>query len=368
MARHADPAAVRGLVAALGCGTAGGLLFAWLAIPLGWLLGAMFASAAAAFGRLGPSVPGPVRSTVIGILGVLIGGGFERERLETALLWLPSAGLLLVYVPLVGAVSLWYLRRFARLGPYTAFFAATPGGLSEMVLLSDRAGADMRSVALVHATRVLTIVALAPFFVEAAGGAPRAAPPEGVPDPGELVVLALAGLAGAVVARRLTLPAPDLLGPLLTSAGLHLSGWVTAEVPRPVVIFAQIAIGAAIGSRFRGLDPAHALRQLLGGLGLTATMFALTAVFATVLHLVTGLPLVALVLAYVPGGVVEMGAVALALGIDPAFVATHHLLRIALVVFLAPLLFPLWRRFVERRRESERRPGGAASVSRGERR
>jgi uncharacterized membrane protein AbrB (regulator of aidB expression) len=40
-----------------------------------------------------------------------------------------------------------------------------------------------------------------------------------------------------------------------------------------------------------------------------------------------------------PGGLAEMTLVALSLGVDVAFVSTMHLLRIALVVILAPAIF-----------------------------
>ena len=50
-----------------------------------------------------------------------------------------------------------------------------------------------------------------------------------------------------------------------------------------------------------------------------------------------GLPIAALVLAFAPGGLAEMSLIALALGVDPAFVSSHHVVRIFLVVVLAPL-------------------------------
>ena len=56
------------------------------------------------------------------------------------------------------------------------------------------------------------------------------------------------------------------------------------------------------------------------------------------------LPFAALLLAFVPGGIAEMGLVALALGQDVAFVSTHHVARVVLVIMLAPLAFRLLRR------------------------
>ena len=39
------------------------------------------------------------------------------------------------------------------------------------------------------------------------------------------------------------------------------------------------------------------------------------------------------------GGLAEMSLIALALGIETAFVATHHVARIGMIVIAAPLVF-----------------------------
>nr|MDJ0895189.1 AbrB family transcriptional regulator [Alphaproteobacteria bacterium] len=56
---------------------------------------------------------------------------------------------------------------------------------------------------------------------------------------------------------------------------------------------------------------------------------------------IVGVDLAGLVLAYSPGGVAEMTLVALGLSIDVAFVSTHHLVRISLLVVVAPLVYRL---------------------------
>ena len=52
----------------------------------------------------------------------------------------------------------------------------------------------------------------------------------------------------------------------------------------------------------------------------------------------------AVLLAFAPGGLAEMSLIALALGVDVAYVATHHVVRIFFIVALAPLVFRLLRR------------------------
>ena len=54
-----------------------------------------------------------------------------------------------------------------------------------------------------------------------------------------------------------------------------------------------------------------------------------------------GRPAEVLVLSFAPGGLAEMALIALILGIDPAFVSAMHVLRIAMVVIGALLVFKL---------------------------
>jgi hypothetical protein len=53
----------------------------------------------------------------------------------------------------------------------------------------------------------------------------------------------------------------------------------------------------------------------------------------------SGISFAPIVLAFAPGGLAEMSLIALALGIETAFVATHHVARIAMIVIAAPLVF-----------------------------
>ncbi|HSK41850.1 MAG TPA: AbrB family transcriptional regulator, partial [Arenibaculum sp.] len=57
-----------------------------------------------------------------------------------------------------------------------------------------------------------------------------------------------------------------------------------------------------------------------------------------------GLGLSGLILAYAPGGLAEMSLIALSLDLDTAFVSTHHMVRIILIVVLAPAAFRLIHR------------------------
>lgn len=353
------------VAATLAVGALGALAFALAGLPLPFLLGPIFAVTLAGLAGFAGHVPPGLRSVVIGVLGVFVGAGFSAERLAGLVHWLPSALGLALYVPAAAALGYLWLRRRVGLRGRDAFFAAMPGGFAEMVLLADRMGADVRAVALVHAVRVFLIVTIAPAVAVSLGVRPPPRPLWGDVAAHELLYLALAGAAGAWIARRVRVPAWALLGPMAGSAVLHLAGITRAAPPRLLLAAAQLVLGASIGTRFRGLSPATFLRLLLSGLALTALMFALTGAFALAIAAATGLPVLQLVVAYIPGGVVEMATVALALDLDPAFVATHHLLRILLVVTLAPTTFVLWQRWANGRAVPSPQAASAAISGRG---
>lgn len=111
-----------------------------------------------------------------------------------------------------------------------------------------------------------------------------------------------------------------------------------AAIPPVLVALAQVLIGVSIGVRFAGTPLALVGRAMLMAVAQALVLLAIAIVAAWAGHLLTGYSAAAALLAYMPGGAPELSLVALTLGIDPAFVTTHHLLRISLLALLLPLL------------------------------
>ncbi|NBB71499.1 MAG: AbrB family transcriptional regulator [Alphaproteobacteria bacterium] len=325
--------------AGLALGATGGALFVVLGLPLPWLLGAMLTVTAATLVGLPIEIAPNLRLAMLVVIGVLIGSAFDRAMLADMPRWLWSLAALPLYVVVVAGLMMTYLRRRAGFDRTTAYFAAAPGGLSEMILMSEQRGADVRRVGLVHTLRLLLLVTAIPVVVDQLGLVAPSPPSPPAPDLVDVALLAAAGVVGALGARLVRLPSAVLLGPMIASAAIHVAGWSAAEPPDAVVAFAQIVVGAAVGTRFTGMGVGEVVATLGHGAVMTTLMVALGAGFALVIHPLAGLALLPLLIAYVPGGVAEMALVALALGIDPAFVTTHHAVRIALVVGLASVLF-----------------------------
>ena len=342
------PASLGRVALALGIGAAGGWVFALLTVPLPWMLGSMALCTVAAVMRAPISAPALVRPYMIAVVGVMLGSGYSPEMLDRAGEWLVSLGMLWVYVVVVGGVGLAYFRLFTRYDPVTAYFCAMPGGFNEMVMMGAEMGGDERKIALTHASRVLLVVFTVPLWLRLTGQLDimdRMALGVGLADvaPADYLLLAACGL-GWPIAAKLRLPAAALVGPMILSGGLHLSGLTASQPPMVIVNLAQLFIGTTVGCRFTGAATREVMRALGVGSGLAAVMLILTALFAYAIEAMTGAPFAVAVLAFSPGGLAEMALIGLALGVDVAFIATHHVVRIFLVILMAPAAIRLWRR------------------------
>lgn len=345
-----QPAApsLRDQAQALGVGAVGGGIFFALSMPLAWMLGSMiFVSVLALSGRT-PQVNRKFRGVMVAILGVFLGSAFSPEVVDRAMQWAQALLVLTVYIVVGSAMVYVYLRRVAKFDPVTSYFASTPGGLSEMVLASEAMGGDPRRVSLVHTTRVLLIVLIIPFWFRLAMDldVPSMMPqqPGVVPEVTDWLILIACAVIGWPLARLCRIPAAALVGPMVVSAAAHLLG-LTYVTPPPVMVAAgQLVLGASVGCRFAGTALTLVWQTVRIALVTTLMLLGLAVVTVLLVSDMIGAAPEAMALVLSPGGLAEMSLIALALGIDTAFVSSMHVFRIAIVVILAPGLYKLFRR------------------------
>jgi hypothetical protein len=336
------------VVSALAAGGVGGWLGHLAQIPLAWMIGAMTATTALAVVGIPLGMPKLLRNVMVAVLGIMLGSGFTPEIAQQMGDWGVSLSALTLYCAVAGAAGYVYFRRVCGYDAPTAYFSAMPGGLSEMIMVGSTMGGDTRIISLTHASRILLVVMTLPFAFQALTGyEPGARPDAGSPlselVPIDLVVLAVCGAVGFVLARGLRLPAAALVGPMLLSAGVHLAGWTAAKPPNELIALAQVVVGAAVGCRFAGVRAALILRTMISAAGGTVVLILATLAFALAIGQITGLSREALVLAFAPGGLAEMSLIAIAIGADTAFVATHHIIRVFLIVVAAPQAYRMLR-------------------------
>ncbi len=332
--------------AALTLGTAGGWTFAQLNLPLPWMLGAMTVCTLAALVHAPIAAPAVVRPPMTMVIGVLLGAGFNPAIVAQLPTWIPTILGLAGFVAACAAACVTYFRIVGGFDRTTAFFAGMPGGLVEMTVLGDEKGGDARIIALVHSARILLIVFTLPFIVQWIQGAWVGSRSRlGVsileaPWTSDLWLIG-AGILGAIVGHYLRFPAKNLLGPMVVSAVVHVLGLSDFTPPREIVNAAQTVLGTVIGCRFLGAPPREILRILGLSVGATVILLTITVIFAVLVSRVAPHGVVPLLLAYSPGGLAEMSLVALALQIEVAFVAAHHIFRILFVMMSAGPIFAL---------------------------
>ncbi|QFT86180.1 Putative ammonia monooxygenase [Halomonas sp. THAF12] len=325
-------------------GIAGGALAFAVNLPLPWLLGAMIATTVTSLAGVRLRSPGRGRKGVLVVIGVMLGSAFTPQLSGDLGLWSLSLAVMLVATAVMMAFSVWFSQRVAGHTRETSLYAGVPGGVSTVTVMAMASGADLRVVGMTHAVRILVLlVAIPPVLqaighVDLAGATPDLAQWLWLPAPIDAAWLVAAGLGGIWLARLLRLPNALLFGPALVSAALHLSGVTHAAVPPTLLALAQVLIGISVGVRFAGTSLARVGHTLVMAVGQALVLLAIAVLAAWIGHLLTGYSPAAALLAYMPGGAPELSLVALTLGIDPAFVTTHHLLRISVLVLVLPAL------------------------------
>jgi membrane AbrB-like protein len=340
------------IILAIAIGGVGGFIFNWLKMPLAWMLGSCLFTTVAAFAGLRIGMRVQLRQGMIIILGVLLGSGFSPDLVQRLGQWAMSLGIVSLMTLTGATISYLWFRKFTDWNRPTCYFAAMPGGLNDMTLLGGAMGGQERAIALAHALRILTVVMTIPVWYRLVNGAQTSVltmvhGPTGN-DWKDYAVLIACGLIGAAVGRLLRLPAAFMMGPMIMSAIAHLGGLTGSKPPGELVAAAQVVVGAGIGCRFVGaaIDKLH--KEMAASIGAALILIGCAVVFAKVSVAVTGLNLDATVLSYAPGGFAEMSLIGLALGIEIAMVATHHLFRLFLILLTSPIVFRVWLRDEEK--------------------
>lgn len=328
-------------------GIGAGLGVEQFGIPLPYMVGTLFITLLLSLSRVRLAVPNALRVPTIGIIAVLLGSKFKPEIVDQLPIWGISFILMIASSVILGLTGYFYARYIARLDIASATFAGIPGGLTMMTLLAPIYGADIRAVGLMHGMRVFLLMFFVPiiagFLTGTDVGEAARTPPELLPSGWQDWAVLLGSLVfGLWGGKLLKLPLWMMTGPLILSAALHIAGISTAEPPEVFIIPAQLVLGALIGVSFYGVRLSFVGKLMAHGTGLTVILVAMSFALTYAVHLLIGYRLDAMILAYLPGGAPEMALVALALGIDPAFVTTHHIVRILVVVgILPPLLAKL---------------------------
>ncbi len=309
-------------------------------LPVPALLGSGILLAIIAFTRLPLSMPTLMRNIGFTILGCSMGSSITGEMLAKISQWPLSLLGLAVTVIVMMALSTWVLSQYFQQTKNTALLASTPGALSTVVALASEGKGDLGTVVVFQSLRLILVMASFPLIIHALGlqGSVHLDVTQQAPLAWHSVpALLLTAFASALMLEKIKLPAAYILSGLVLSGTAHVNGWLSGNLPSSLVTLGFVIIGCMVGTRLKGMQLSK-LRTLFLAATISVILSSLIAALgATLMAIALDLPFGQVWIAYAPGGIEAMAALALALHYDPAYIAAHHLSRIVAITLLMPI-------------------------------
>lgn len=318
----------------------------YLGVPSAALFAALLVGIALALLTWAPAgVPRKAGLIAQGVLGVYIGTMVHNDALAAVGGdWPIVLGVAVATLGLsVIAGALLGLQR--DVSPLTGSLALVAGGASGLVAIARELGGDDRVVAVVQYLRVAVITASMPVVVtlvyhaEKTGQATLPNDNETAPWYLSVGVLVVLVAVGATVGKLIRLPGAGLLGPMALTITLELTGYSFGlSVPVILVQLGYAVIGWQAGVAFTRESIKAIGRALPAALALIILLNVACAGLGVVLADAVGLSPLEGYLATSPGGIYAVLATAVETGSNVTFIVAAQLVRVLLMLFVAPLM------------------------------
>ncbi|ATW28100.1 AbrB family transcriptional regulator [Candidatus Formimonas warabiya] len=333
---------------------AGGLLFQLIHTPLPWMLGPL--SLVMVWRQLLKRPlwwPVEIRNTALVILGYIIGNSFSPVAAVQIFRQLPAMFICTMATVLFSLLIAYLTSRGTGMSLSTGILGSIPGGLTQMVALTEEIkGVDISGVIFLQTFRLLAVVFVVPFLVihglsgntapGNAAGASHSIWTFTPVDPAGLAIYAAVALAATFLAWRLKAPTPFLTGPILGTAVLNMFGGTGPEVPRLLVIVAQLFMGAYMGQQMQLAGLSNWKRMLPFTLMGSLFLVLFSLVLGELLSMFHSVKLVNAFLSTAPGGISEMSITAIQVQGDLSLISAYQIFRVFFILFLVPPLLKRW--------------------------
>jgi membrane AbrB-like protein len=322
----------------LAIGAGGAAVFYLTGLPGGLISGAMIAVGGIAMLGRPLGLPQPLAHVILMTLGLSLGAMVTPKLVHDVSAYPVTIALLAIATFCATFGSSAYLQHVHGWDRTSSLLAGSPGALSQIIMLATERRADVPGIAVVQIMRVMILTACIPLLLASFGFSSTGMPSlRGEPATWlALLALAAAGLAVAMLFRWIKFPASWMFGAMLASSVLHGTGVVEGGLPNWAYLAALTGIGTLIGSRFGKISPRTIAGHIAAALGSFIVAVGISAVFVTLIVLFLPVRFNDVVVAFAPGAMDAMLALALTLHIDPVFVGAHHLSRFVFVSIVTP--------------------------------
>ncbi|UJF32476.1 AbrB family transcriptional regulator [Paenibacillus hexagrammi] len=346
----------------------GGCLFTWIGMPIPWLLGPMIVVLLASKWAKLPLVwPGSIRDAGILIVGYSLGLSLTKDALIEIVHQLPSMLLMTVSLIAICIGLALLISKLSGIDFATMMTASIPGGLTQIITLAEEfKEIDVTVVTFFQVSRLMMIVFFVPLLLYSpwltgahAGTAVEAAHTAAATWAGlfpNIGLYAIVCLLSAWIGKLIKLPTAYMLGPMIGTALLHLSGYQGPQLPASLLNISQFMIGSYVGLLLQPGKLERKLRTIsiaiCSGVLLVLSSLGLS-MLLSLMHPIS--PATSL-LSMAPGGMDQMGIMAHEVGADLSVVSGYQTFRILFIYFVVSSVLKAAFRMAHRRKNDSSSP------------
>ncbi|PKM86539.1 MAG: AbrB family transcriptional regulator [Firmicutes bacterium HGW-Firmicutes-12] len=353
---------MKGLIQTMVLAVLGGCLFFILRLPVPWMLGPLTAILVFKFSfkhyKQAVYWPPLLHQVPLVILGYVMGSSFSIDTRREIIRLFPGMFVSTAIIIGISLLTGLIIYRYIGVSYSTGILGSIPGGLTQTVMLCEEIeGADISVVTFMQTIRLLTVVFVVPFLVVHSSLAmhPASINSQSVSSallltdqyPLLIFYTSIAFLGGAI-AKKIGLPTPFLMGPMLCIAIPSLLGLSIPHLPSLLVKAAQIAFGAYLGNSidFKSFD--NFKRLLFFALLSALTIIGVSLLVGYGLTHFYSMDLLTAFLATSPGGMSEMAVTALSVNANLSIVTSYQLFRVLLINLM---ILPILKRVLKSNKE-----------------
>ena len=309
--------------------------FRKLRIPSPTIIGPMVVICVANICGLSLSVPSWLQPLLSVATGTIIGLQFNiklkglGKPLLLAVCWMSGLSLLTARILVATGLTM-----------STALFAAMPGGIAEISLVSLTFGADIFAVALLQTSRLLLTMITFPAM---AHRLPKNKITE-ITEQSSIkiprynwVIIPLLATSAMFLFGKLAIPASAILGPLLVVGLYTKKSGVIIRIDKRIQQYVQIGIGGLIGLGVKRESMLNIGAFILPVILLCIFIVGGSLLLAVVLHKISKWDMLTCLLSVSPAGITPTIMLAIELEADSSKVTVFQVLRMTTVLIFAPL-------------------------------
>lgn len=315
-----------------------------LHIPIPFLLGGLITALACKTLARHAQVSWPKqwREYALMIAGYGIGSTFTADTWRNFLAEVVGVAESTVVILAASIALAFVTAKIARENLKSCIMGMLPGGMTlSMLLCEEDKEINPNVVMVMQIIRLLGVVISVPFLVIWLLNAQVTGSSVALPNHGGVhwLVFVPLSILGCFIAKKIHMPTPRLLGPILATAAFAVYSNGVQPVPFWLMAPAQVSIGLFMGMQLdaeRILKTKKMVPFILVG---TALLIVVSIGMANVLSARYGFSLVTAFLAMAPGGIAEMSLAGMSMGENVSVILTYQLVRVlAINIFIPPLL------------------------------